>query len=263
MSSRLRDEVKILEAVREQAATPVFSKRVRIRLEMISWRYWWRVHPAFLYWPWTIERNSLGGTRFRKRVLFQDNFDILIDGFWRSANSFLLSYLRTTNPTLDIRGHLHDPRFVIMAIRFRKPVCVLIRPPRDCMPSFVIHSRQSLLSAIERYITYYKALRSYVDNVLVVSFKTATERPNSVASVLRERFGIAIEGPPIDETLSCNVRRMVRSYPWGDNLLTVSLPEPARTPLAKEIERALDLPDYSKILLEAQLLYDEYAAVAI
>jgi hypothetical protein len=55
--------------------------------------------------------------------------DLFIDGYPRSANTYLLECLKTAAPAVSVASHLHSPQMVKLALRRHLPTVVLFREP--------------------------------------------------------------------------------------------------------------------------------------
>ena len=69
--------------------------------------------------------------------------DLTIEGFPRSANSYLSRCLRTTHGQLGIATHLHHPANYLESVRLNIPTIVCIREPYDAILSWIALEHQS------------------------------------------------------------------------------------------------------------------------
>jgi hypothetical protein len=68
------------------------------------------------------------------------NHDIVIEGFPRSGNTFLLAYFKELNPKAQIASHFHTYSQVFWGIRYQIPLLIVIRNPVDSVCS--LHIRE-------------------------------------------------------------------------------------------------------------------------
>jgi hypothetical protein len=198
----------------------------------------------------------------RSHVLHEahrDGYDLIVDGYPRSANSFLAMAFKVANPQVRVRSHCHWPTHVIAALRRGKPACVLIRQPEDAIASTAVHTRGTLAWATRRYVDYYEALLPYRDRMLVITFDQATTRLRDVFEEMNQRFGLTLNLPVVDDDFRHAIEEQVRTLDWGQDPLKVSLPSPARAPHLKELKRRLQAPGMALDLHRADELYDLFA----
>lgn len=193
-----------------------------------------------------------------RRWFFNNDYDLLVDGFPRSANTFVVSAFRASSRGIKLLCHRHIPTYVIHACRIGKPVCLLIREPEAAIASWAIYSRVSLDFAINMYINYYESLVLYRDDALVVSFEQAVHRFPNVVRALNQKFGSDFSIPVYDETFERKVLERVRTFPWAADPLTVSLPTRERSRLLAVVHERLQAPRYRDRLERAAELYRHF-----
>jgi len=72
-----------------------------------------------------------------KRGVFKTDFDLALEGYPRSGNTYTRRMLESSQrPGLRIRSHMHVPPFVLAAIRKGKPTALLVRNPVDTIVSW-------------------------------------------------------------------------------------------------------------------------------
>jgi len=189
------------------------------------------------------------------RDLCLSNYDLIVDGYPRSGNSFLAMALRVVHPELAVRCHCHKPTHIIQALRHKKPTCVIIREPIDAIASAIVHFRWSLAQAIEVYINYYKVLLPYRARLVVAPFHTIISDLPKVFTAINSRFGTSLRPPLFDQAFQERVFNEVRALNWGHDPLWVSLPSSERMPHLSEIKQRLTAQSYAPRLGKAQALY--------
>jgi len=244
----------------EQLMLPLsFVQKVALKIQAWCWK-----HPELV---WLLPYNKVaagwGPGAFRLRELCQKNYDLLVDGYPRSANSYFAMAVRVASPGLSVRCHCHKPTHVIQAVRDKKPACVLIREPVDAISSSVIHFRWTMAQAVEIYINYYELLKPYKNHFVVATFEQATKNVPEVFAVVNAKFGIAVPIPVDDHVFRDTVKSKVRELSWGHDPFWVSLPSHERTPLLQLVKsRLLGNERLSERLAYAQLLYDTFTQSA-
>lgn len=204
-------------------------------------------HPR-LFWP--------AGLILQKRWLFDRNYDVLIDGFSRSANTYGSVALRLCYPHGVVICHRHMPVYVIQALRDRKPVCLLIREPRAAIASWIIYSGWDFDTAIDDYIAYYEPLMAYRDKLLVVEFNQVTREFPAVVQALNHKYGLNCIVPVQDDVFIERIYEGVRGFDWARNPMTISLPSPERKRLLEQVQVLLRRERFASQLLRAQQLYE-------
>lgn len=118
--------------------------------------------------------------------------DICIEGFPRSANSYLEMIFRLQNPNAKCAHHLHVPMQVIRAVQLDIPCIVLIRNPVDAVASVLVADRAlSIRLAVESYINFYRQIERVRDKVVVAHFDRVVAEANAVISDVNRKYGTA------------------------------------------------------------------------
>ena len=135
----------------------------------------------FLIYKYFAERN---GT-----PLLNDNTDLVIEGFPRSANSFFEMALRAYLPkTLQFAHHCHARAHVEEAVRRGIPCIVLIRNPIDAIVSYLEESGKLSSPAVlfREYIIFYEDIERLYPGIMLISFDTVKTNPaHAIAHVAR------------------------------------------------------------------------------
>jgi hypothetical protein len=140
--------------------------------------------------------------------------DLLIEGFPRSGNSFLVSWIAKANPGLRIASHMHSIAHVHAALRRRLPVVVVIREPEAALASLALFDRQRPIEQhIERYRRFHVGVLAVCDEVLVSPFTVTTGQPERVVEALRPAMVRDLVATPpggVDAVMAEVDRRTVR-----------------------------------------------------
>lgn len=193
----------------------------------------------------------------------QMDYDIIVDGYPRSANSFLSKALELIRPGLRVRSHRHWPTHVIEALNRGKAACLLLRHPVDAIASTSILINSSLAYALERYIAYYQALLPHRQRLLVVSFEAATGDLSAVCTELNRRFGLALLTAAPTPQLLAEIKTRVRELEWGRDPMRVSLPSSERYGTLEQLKARLESPVHKERLQVAETLYEQFMAGAL
>lgn len=168
----------------------IFRLLLRRTGRRVSWR-----NPQ-LYYPF-------GLLRGRGDCLAED-FDLWIDGFPRSANTFCLKAFQMGNPTARVRCHRHIPPFIIHALDAAKPGMFLVRKPIDAACSWAIFWNIGLAPCLDYYIDFHQALRSRIPELFIVSFEQVTTRFERVIEKFNQRFGTSYASMPSKPSLAAD-----------------------------------------------------------
>jgi hypothetical protein len=163
------------------------SAGIRPLLRPLAW------HSPYLFWPVALVRHN--------RNLSDDRFDVMVDGYQRSANTYLATALQlAAKPEIRIWTHFHSPAAVIAALNFGKPTIVLVRRPRDAIAAWTAMSRYPIAYTLPCYVDYYKKLLDYIDVPLFIKFEDVTSDVNGVLAIIGDRFPRIMQhvAPPAD-----------------------------------------------------------------
>lgn len=223
----------------------------RQRLKRILWR-----HPR-IYQP-------VGLLRGYGNVLARD-FEILIDGHPRTANSFAAAaFISAQTQPVRVLSHRHTPAFVIAAVTAGKPVCLLIREPKATVVSWSIHSGWDLRWCLESYIDYYESVAPYRAGFCVADFPEVTTHFSGVIERINRMFGTGFATKPeTQESIDACMAQADGLKRWADRTTAEefvrrsSRPNPARQPLQQELQKKLSQPAYARLLEHGMRIYTE------
>jgi hypothetical protein len=188
--------------------------------------------------------------------------DLLIEGFPRSGNSFLVSWIAKANPGLRIASHMHSIAHVHAALRRRLPVVVVIREPEAALASLALFDRQRPIEQhIERYRRFHVGVLAVYDEVLVSPFAISTAQPERVVEALRPTMAQDLVATPpggVDEVMAEVDRRTVHFNGVFD-ASRVARPTAARS-TANERVRGLLRTRHSEALADLEALHDRLAS---
>lgn len=138
---------------------------------------------------------------------YNKNTELVIEGYPRSANSFVVRSITRSNPELKVAHHLHVSSS-ILAAKGRSPVLVLFRRPEEAVKSNLALLFQSKVKNLElskldefllsriviqeftQYKNFYHQVLKYRDCFLFSEFSNSTENLNLVINRLNEKFSI-------------------------------------------------------------------------
>jgi hypothetical protein len=144
--------------------------------------------------------------RTPKRTALDSSTDLLIEGFPRSGNTFLLAWIARANPDLRIASHMHSIANVRAALRSGVPVVVVIRPPEAAIASLAVYNPSGPLDQhVARYGRFHRGVLDVVDDVILSPFPVTTRVPERVVEAIVSRSGRPLATSPAggrDEVLA-------------------------------------------------------------
>lgn len=148
----------------------------------------------WLLWPRPFWYRPFGIVR-RQMDCMNRQFDLWIDGFPRSANTFCVHAFQSANPKAKVRSHRHLPPFIIQAVAYGKPGIFLVRKPVDAALSWAIYRQEELGICLEYYIDFHRALRPHIPSLFTASFEQVTTHFDRVVERFNRRFGASYQTP--------------------------------------------------------------------
>ncbi len=194
-----------------------------------------------------------------RRNIFATDFDIIIDGYPRSANTYASTMIRRQAcDEMSIASHFHNPSAVIAAVKMRKPALVLIRTPEDAIASWTVYNNWSLLYTTRRYIDYYMALREYRNAFELGSFDEVTSDYQEVLNRVNRRFATDFVARDKNYPVFKVIEEAYQVRNNGIDERKVPRPSKVRNALLLEVRRRLLGVPYRPLLEEARLVYQEF-----
>ncbi|PQJ35077.1 hypothetical protein BSZ35_11145 [Salinibacter sp. 10B] len=136
--------------------------------------------------------------------LVNDDTDICIEGFPRSANSFAVgAFKQAQEEPLTVAHHNHAPAPILDAVDRGVPTIVLVRDPVEAVVSFralqlqnsvVSETRSSLLAIshlvqLRAWIAFYERIEPVREHVVVAPFEVVIDDFGTVIEALNRQFG--------------------------------------------------------------------------
>jgi hypothetical protein len=239
-------------------ARNILARSPRLYLPLARWRRRQAVQHAS-YGP-----EGLEGER-----PFDDRTEIVIDGFWRSANTFALAGFVLAQPRpVIVAHHMHAPSQFIAAARAHVPAILTIREPTAAAVSLVIMEPMLSLGQVLRvYIRFHRSLLPYIDDLVVATFPQITSDLGGVIERVNACYGTTF--CPFDQS-SDQVRRAIalveqRHRPEAQRVgqeLAISRPSSERKAAAGSMLKEIEGPRYASLRSAASEIFDRFAEVA-
>lgn len=135
--------------------------------------------------------------------LVTESSDIVIDGYPRSGNTFLYSYIKLYSNARNIAHHLHNFTQIIMGIKLQKHCVIVVRNPLDAIASYLIYSstdgtienQMDIDEFVFKYVIFHKVLLRYIKNkyIHIVPFDIIKKDDYNSINNLLESFGLDID----------------------------------------------------------------------
>ena len=189
-----------------------------------------------------------------RRIMVSNKTDILIDGFPRSANTFVVVSFERINSAARIAHHMHAPCEVRKAVKLNKPVIILIREPIDAIRSMCIrHPYVSPRAAALAYYRFYKAVLSVIENVVVCRFECATTDVGAVFDQANKKWSTAFNCSTQGRDEIFLQIDSINAQQENGNISMLSRPTEERLAL----KRIVPIDEKSKEMLAAIRVFDE------
>ena len=199
-----------------------------------------------------------------RRLLVDDETQLVIEGFPRSGNTFAVFAFRYAQQgDVRIAHHLHAPAQMIRASRLGVPALLLLREPLDAVMSLMLRDpRFSAERALRYYVTFYETVADYRDDFVVGSFKEVTQDYGTLIYRINARFGTRFE--PFDHTehdvdrvfdqIEESHRARRRNKVMEEQ---IARPSATRAELKDELKGKLRSPELEPLIARARIVYED------
>ena len=182
--------------------------------------------------------------------------DLLVEGYPRSANTYLLCALKWSDPQYKYASHMHGCGSIEFAARHGIPMVILIREPLRAVVSLAIREGFRLDYCFEWYLKYYKCVVAHRSSLVLADFPIVTSDLECVYEGLRSRYELALGRAPkkpseISEILAMVVYSEMRVSGGVIDPLKVAIPTIEKLETAPKLEREIDRSSRLSMLLGA------------
>lgn len=181
--------------------------------------------------------------------------DLLVEGYPRSANTFVLNALKWSNPEFKYASHLHSCGTIKYAARKNIPMLVLIREPRSAVVSLFIREGLRLDYCFKWYLKFYKCVAVHRSALVIADFSTVTSGLDPIYEELRGVYGLELRRPPTEHSEISEVKKMVvyshhRSSRGNPSPLKVGIPTQEKRDAAPQVEKEIEGSRRLSLLLD-------------
>lgn len=168
--------------------------------------------------------------------------DLVLEGFPRSANSFLRESLLAVGPDLEIASHVHQAPHVRRGVELGVPVVVVVREPLPAVASMLLREPERRAEDLLRwYVRFHAGVWPVVERVSLVGFRAATARLPDVMAGIGHQVGrtLAPAGDDHDARVFARLEQVDRERLGSADEHHVARPSAARNESAATIREAL------------------------
>ena len=196
-----------------------------------------------------------------KGRIVNQNTDIVLEGFPRSANTYSYVMLNQSNFLLTIAHHFHYPINIIKGVRKNIPVIILIRRPEDAILSQMIRNpKVSFDEAFIWYKAFYTQALIYKDSIVVAEFQNVIKNFNDIILKVNKKYDLSLDFFDDSKLNIDRCKQIVVQMDKNDNnktvvdLSRVALPNKEKS--SKKEALKYHLNDFDK-LEELNILYNK------
>jgi hypothetical protein len=195
--------------------------------------------------------------------LCRPSYDLCLEGYPSSGNSFLFYLLKEINPTLKIGHHTHTVANIRLALWFRIPTVIIVRNPCDVISSIKVRIdarkngpliEYSIENALLEYIDLYKFVYNNRKSLLLVDFQQLVGRTKQALDVISRFSNLDLSTENTIEAIVMQAKeklkqsvRLNKKYRNENNIAILPLPvEKRNQDKDKMKEKVINYPSYKK-----------------
>lgn len=200
----------------------------------------------------------------RSNFLVDTGTDLVIEGFPRSANTYAAWAFMLTNPECRLAHHVHSCAHVQLAIRYRTPALVLLRPPADAVRSLVVRRPEVTPHlALQRYIAFHEGVAPFANKLVFARFETVIADYDRVINTVNSYFGTRFKGfdANVDKARVFEAIDEANRRGQGGRINPRRLPRPH--PERERMKASTSLEGHERSLRRAENIYQRLADRAV
>lgn len=190
-----------------------------------------------------------------RQVIVSKDTDIVIEGAGGCGNSFaVVAFQYAQKHPIKIAHHVHLPAQVLLGLKYNKPILIIVRDPADAVVSLVsrrmlMNSRLTIEQALKDYISFYKRIMCYRDEIFIANFEEVISDYGKVIGDLNRWYNTSFLKFDHSEE---NVRRVLE-------ILLLAKPQPEREKVKKRLKEKMYLETRLRNLLDRGIdLYSQF-----
>ena len=202
-------------------------------------------------------------TTKREKTFIDQNTDIVIEGYPRSANTFCVaSFQYMQNKSISVASHRHELGQVLCALKMDLPVIILIREPKQAVSSFVIRENISIKYALHYYIKYYNKILANLNYFVIGDFHDIIKNIDIVIERINIKYKTDFNYFPLKKWDILNIKSIIidmEKKDSGGNKVRkthIAYPDKSRD-ASKQLIISVIENKYNTLLLEAEEIYNE------
>lgn len=201
-------------------------------------------------WTYNLYARIRTGKRLR---LSDEDTDLAIEGFPRSGNTFSRYLFEAAFPNANLASHVHAIAALKAAMRYKKPIILLLRDPMECIASWASKNyaqhQEKIESFVKQSVSDYLGINSFAmsssEAIHVVGFDDLIARPEEFIMLCARLMNKP--APPGLVGVPEKVKKLMQDREQDKDPLGSSLPSISReihkSEMAELVER---IPAYSK-----------------
>lgn len=215
-------------------------------------------------WPWLFLQGARRRRGRNRVVAMRGRTGLLVEGYPRSGNTFLVAWIARCNPAMEVASHVHSIAHVRYAVRHRIPTAVVVREPQGCVSShLVMYPDLDAGTLLRRYIRFHQGLVPHLDDIVIAPFERTTNDPPSVVCEINQRFGVSLEvgemSANAEEQTFAAIDALARARYGSVPPEAVSRPAVERADARGRAAEALNDPSNGALLDEARAIFERVA----
>lgn len=199
----------------------------------------------------------------KKYALVNEDTELLIDGFPRSANTFAYAFIEMTQPVKRIAHHVHLPVQFYRSKKFSTPALLLLRNPVDAAISMSIRRPTYFPYLIFLYYyLFHTKIFKIISDTLIIRFEEVVSDPNSIIRKLRSKNYSGLNEVKLTVELKDRINKRVDELDMinrNDSEIkdsTVARPTEYRKNISEKIRGEFHSKRYSRISAKCILVYN-------
>ncbi len=221
-------------------------------------RYLLNAYPA-VYMP-------VGRVRHRgePNYLVTRDTELVLEGCGRAGSTFAMLAFASAQPRpVRTVSHTHAAAQVIMAVRWRIPTLVIVRPPLESALAHMARRDIAARPTLVSWIRFHRRILPVQHGLVAVGFAEMTSDFGAVTERVNDAFGTSFgvfhHTPENEAAVFAEIERRNRSR-WGDRMTperarALARPTAERSVVKQRLRAQLDVPELAGLRAQAEDLH--------